>query len=808
MNSRKQFLVLACAIVFTLCIAVVLMPGGLEGATVAEETATTAANESATAEQEPGRRETSDDRTEVDLPDELANAENEIDVEVIEEEKFLTGTVLDQEYNPVADAWVISDKEAEPVRTAEDGTFQIVLRGEFSADEGRGLHAWKEGMSLVHKYVRQSEGTLLVLKPDEGIEVQILDQDSNLPLAGAKVTMQVDVESDRGEGFFDLRRFAVVPNEIGESDGDGKIKIPDPKISKNYSLEITLEGFDRRTVNHWSLRYQKKIYMARPKQTRMRFTRADGTPHAGARLCFSWEREIVEMDDDGWVDLPSSARWGFWGVQLIDDNEKWVFDNVDGSQIVDGATLITRYERRKGKLFVEGGEKANNYEIASSGSWSGWGNEFLPDPTWNDEALDWLPIKANGDFDLNTGWQSEQPYLHVRRVGSKGVLLSQKVDGPGPHQLNLASAAVVTMVVECPTPEVLEGASLKIEGRRVDHEVTKTLSEGKAEARLPVGKFDVELMLADRPHAIPLGRCEVIGMDMEQTFYFDGVRQIAGKVSADGQGVFPCSVRIRSSKGFYAKLDTNPQGEWELKGAPQDDLTVEIYPENQWLTPVGEPRFELPRGNNRFDYDLPVGYLLISPGDLLPEELEKLSISRRPLSNYRGAPRPYNRSSRPKDLDFSNGPLEVAVGPSNIYFSTRGVPLAETEIAIDAGETKTFSLQTVATTALRLRLRGFENNLWGSWGVSPIDVPLMQEYPSFKTQDVQGANEPGQIGSGKHVLPGRWKVWVRAPFWYWNEWGNGQIGQGRLEFELDVRGDWQDVWLRLGDDGKIQQEKR
>lgn len=809
MMSRNQLLALACTTVFILCITLILLPEGLEGATAVDEQSTTAELESANTEQEPGRTPSSDDRTEVAMPDDpTENGDGEIDVAVEEAEKFLTGTVLDQDYEPVADAWVISDQEAEPVRSAEDGTFQLPLRGTFSAEEGRGIHAWKEGMSLTHKYVRQLEGTLLVLKPDEGIELQILDEDSKLPLPGAKVVMQVDVESERGGGFFDLRRFAVVPAELGVTDGAGKVKIPDPKVSNNYSIEITLEGYDRRTVNHWSLRYRQIAYMSRPKQTRMRFTRADDSPHAGARLCFSWEREIVTTDDDGWVDLPSSARWGFWGVQLIDENTKWVFDQVEDNQISDGATLITRHEPRHGKLFVEGGEKATHYEIATSGSWSGWGEEFLPDPTWNGEDLDWHAIQESGEFAFEQGWQSERTYLHVRRVGSKGVLLSQKVDGPGPHQLNLAAAARITLIVECPTPEVLEGASLKIDGRRTDHEVTPSLSEGKVEVRLPIDKFNVELFLSDMPHPIPLGKCEVIGMDMEQTFYFEGLRHVSGTLLADGKGVFPCNVRLRSNDGFYARLDTNPDGKWELKGAPQKDLTVEFYPEDNWLTPVDRPRFELPRGRNELHHELAVGYLLISPGDLTDDELKKLNVSRRPLpgrSNQGG--RSYNRYSRPKELDFSNGPLEVALSPSQVQFTVNGVPMASTEIDVDAGETKTFVLQTVATTAVRLRLRGFDSNLWGSWGVTPINVPLMQELPSFKVQEVHGSTQPGQIGNGKYLLPGRWRVWVRAPFWYWNDWDNGQVGNGRIQFEIDVRGEWQDVWLRVDEEQKIEKDE-
>ncbi len=805
--SRSQIVGLSCITIFVMCIALVLIPDGVQGAARQDQVKAEDHIQQVEADQEPGKSESADSRTEVAHTDSPSDeeADPELDVEVVEAERFLLGTVLDKEFNPIADAWVIADVEAQPVRTAEDGTFQLPLLKPFSADEGRDILAWKEGLSVTSKHVRQQEGNLLVLKVDEGKEIQVLDQDSQLPLAGATVVMQVDVESESGNGFFDLRRSAIVPATLGPTDGDGKVKIPDPKVSNAYSIEITLEGYDRRTLNQWEVRRSEKVFLARPKQTRMRFTREDGTPHAGARLCFSWQREIVTMDDQGWVDLPTSARWGFWSVQLIDEDTMWVFNSVGAEQIADGATLLTHYEPRHGKLFVEGGEKASQYEIASSGSWSGWGNEYLPDPTWNHEDLIWLPINDRGEFKVESGWQSKESYLHVRRVGSKGVLLSQKVDGPGPHNLSLASASMITFKVECAQPELLEGATLKVEGYQTDHEVSKDLADGKVEMRLPVDKFQVSLTLPDLPHSYPLGKAEVVGMDMEQTFHFAGLRSASGQLRADGEGVFPCRVRIRSSEGFYTNLETNPEGKWELKGAPEQNLTIEFLPEDNWLTPLNQPRFDLPRGMSLFDYDLPVGYLLISPGDLLDEELEQLSISRRALPGE-GNQRGYQRSSRPKNLDFENGEFEVVVGPSLITFSANnsGLPLANTEIEVRAGETKTFSLQSVATTLTSIKLKNCDFNLWGSWNVSPIDVPGMRDYPSFKVQEAQGQQVPGQIGNAKHLLPGKWRVWVRAPFWYWTEYDNGQVGNGRLDFEINVSGDWQDIWLKLGENQKIE----
>lgn len=779
----------------------ILMPQGLlEGATAETDLNDPTQVDVAEIDQDPGRQLSSDDRTEVHMEAEPESGSNgDINIEVVESDKILTGTVLDMEYEPIADAWVISEQEVEPVRTAEDGTFEIPLKGEFSADDGRGLRAWKEGMSLASKFVRQLDGNLLILKVDDGIEIEVVDRDSKLPLVGAKVAMQVDVESERGGGFFNLRRHATVPAELGETDANGKVKVPDPKVSEDYSLEITMEGYDPRTVSYWNLRRGKTVYLAQPKKTRMRFTRPDGTPHAGARLCFSWESTVVNLDKDGWADLPSSARWGFWGVQLIDEDMKWVYAQIEADQISDGATLLTHYEPRHGQVFVEGGEKASNYEIASSGSWSGWGEEFMPDPTWNGEDLDWQALEENGEFKLNQGWQAERTFLHVRRIGSKkGVLISQQVHGPGPHQLTLAAAARITLKVECPKPELLEGATLKVEGRRTDHVENKSLANGVIEYRLPVDKYRVELFLAGNAHAIPLGSCQVIGADMEQTFYFEGLRDIGGTVSAQGKGVFPCNVRVRSKDGFYVRLDTDPQGKWELKGAPQQDLTVELYPEDAWLTPVDLPRLEVPRGMNQLDHEFMVGYLLLSPGDLTEAELKRVRISRRPLpgSTLPGQ-RPYNRYSRPKDLDFSNGPLEIALSPCKISVSANGIPLSDTEISVRAGEFKTFVLQTVATTALSVRVRGIDLRLWGSWGVSPVHVPLMEQYPTYKVQDASGETPAGQIGNAKHVLPGRWKVWVRAPLWYWDDWGNGQIGKGRLEFEVDVRGNQQELWLQL-----------
>ena len=52
-------------------------------------------------------------------------------------ERFLRGTVLDEKYAPIAEAWVLTDQEHDAVQTDEAGVFEVALLHDFGPSEGR-----------------------------------------------------------------------------------------------------------------------------------------------------------------------------------------------------------------------------------------------------------------------------------------------------------------------------------------------------------------------------------------------------------------------------------------------------------------------------------------------------------------------------------------------------------------------------------------------------------------------------------------------------------------------------------------------
>jgi hypothetical protein len=810
MPFPRSLRLLLAAVLF-ICIGVALWSPSIEGA---ENQGANPANQpdrvgiaDSDLLKQPGSR---DQRTETtsDLTAADANAATEAEVETAQ---FLIGQVLDPNYEPVEGAWVISGTEAEPVLTAEDGTFELPLNKPFDGDNGRSLVAWKEGFGLAQKYVRQQQGVLILLKKDELKEVRILDKDSGLPVVDAKVQVLVEVDSETGNGFFDLRRFANLPMIIDTTDGDGKIKIPDPKVSERYTLEVEKEGYDRRLINWWSLRNIEEIHMARPEEVRMQFVRKDGSPHAGAQVCFPQYRKTITLDEEGWGTLPSEARWGFWVVQLLDENTQWVFVQVEDNQIQDGASLSTDYFTRSGQLFVQGDEKASAFEIATSAVWSGWGDSYLPDPIWGEqENLVWTAINDKGEFKIDHGWQGKEVVLHVRRTGAKGVLLSERVLGAGPYELSLAAAATLKATVACARPELLEGASLKFVGNQTDHEATVSLTEGFVEVRLPADKFDVILMLPEIPHDLPLGELQIIGMDLEHTFYFEGIRTISGSVRAGGEKIFPCEVILTDENNFWTRVDVDPQGHWELKGAPTGEIALRLKPENKWLAPVDDFNYTMQVGQTVQDIDLPVATLVLSAGNIPLDLIDKIRISRQKLPEpvLDGRRNRWYGSSRPKMPDLSNGPVEILLSPSVVNFQSgqSKLPLGETSLKIREGEVRAFEIRAVTTSLVSVRIEGFSERLWGNFQLSPVQVPGLLDYPSFRPQPGASQNLAGQLGQSMHVLPGVWKVTLHAPFWS-SEYRT-QVGEGKLEFELDLQSDWEEVWLRLNKNGKLERSGR
>ena len=725
-------------------------------------------------------------------------------------ERYLRGTVLDENYEPVAEAWVMTDRETEPLKTQEDGSFEIPLLEDFGPQDGRNICAWKEGLSIGRKWVRQLEGNLIILKPDEGKEIRIVDQESGLPIEGAEVELLIDAQSDRSGGFFDLRNFASLPHEVLISDADGKVRIPDPEVSEDYTAEVRKEGYVKRYVDHWTLRRRDQVSLSQPEELRMRFVRQDGSPHAGAQICFPWYRKVVTLDEDGWGDLPPEARWGFWSVQLRDATTQWVWTEVDEGRIQPGAELATNWRPRKGRLFVQGDEKPTVFEVGTTAAWEGWGwQEYMPSPVWNHEAVDWVQVDEDGHFELPSGRQGEISFLHVRRVGSEGVMLSQKLVGDGPYELTLSAAAQVELEVRCPRPELLEGASLNLYGHETDHQQDVSLAAGRASVRLPADRYSARLTLANSSVQLPLDDLVVIGLDMEHVFHFEGIRTITGRLTAGGKPLFPCRVDLRTSRGFSTRVETRPDGSWSLDDAPKDELRLYVRPEDKWLTPVEGAYLWMPAGTTHFDHDYQTATLLLSLGSFPANRLEGLRGSRRyrdqtprysPLNGER-----QRLSSTSVELpDLGGGPTEITLLPGRVTFSAErsGVPLADLEVVLAAGDVRTFQVDTLPTTLTRVVVSGFSQPVWGNVSWEPIDVPGLQEYPGFAIQEAQGARRAGQIDDTEHLLEGRWRMRIRAPFWAQEL--RAQVGHGQIDTEVLIRGSQQTIRLELDETDRIR----
>lgn len=724
-------------------------------------------------------------------------------------ERYLRGTVLNEKYEPVAEAWVLTDQEHDAVLTDADGVFELPLLHEFGPSEGRSVTAWKEGMSLAQKYVRQLEDNLLILKLDEGVEITVVDAESGLPIEGAEVEVLIEASSDTSGGFFDLRNFASLPTDVKLTTADGKAKIPDPELGDNFTLEVRKDGYVKRYIDRWNLRRQKEVRLAKPKELRMRFVSAEGEPHAGAQLCFPWYRKIVTLDDDGWGDLPPEAAWGFWGVQLRDEGTQWVWTQVDDGRIQTGAELATDWRPRKGRLYVQGDEKPSVFEVGTSAAQDQWGwQNFLPSPQWNAESVDWVQVDEDGFFELNSGWQGETTYLHVRRVGSEGVMLSQKLIGDGPYELTLSAAAQVAIEVRCPRPELLEGASLTFYGHETDHEQTVSLEQGKASSRLPADRYSVRLTLANAAHELPLEDMIVLGLDMEHVFHFAGVRTVGGILSAGGKPIFPCRLDVRYGS-FSVRTETRPDGSWAVENAPKEDLRLRVMPEDGWISPVEGSYLWIPASQERFDHDYLTATLLLSLGRFPFENLDDLRASRRSrdgmqrTTGLNGERQRFNSTS-PKMPDLSEGPVEIQVTPGKVRFSAdrAGIALADLELELAAGDVRTFSIDTLPTTVTRVVVSGFRESVWGNVDWSPVNVPGLDDYPNFVPQNARSSGRAGQVGNSIHLLPGVWRLNVRAPFWS-NEY-RGQVGQGEIAEEIVIRGSETTVRVEMDEQDRIR----
>lgn len=728
-------------------------------------------------------------------------------------EQWLEGRVLDAEHEPVAEAWVITDREHAGVRTDEDGRFRLLLAAAFDPDRGRTVTAWKEGMSIEQKRVRMLEGTILLLEVDAGKEMRVVDADSSLPIAGAELRLLVQVAAESSGDFFDLRNDVAIPCETLVSDADGTVRVPDPASSESVTVEVVKEGYDRRLLDRWELNRRDTISLSRPEEFAMRFVDADGVAHAGAQICFPWYRRVVSTDADGWAQLPSEARWGFWGVQVVGEGVRWIYTQVDRDRVQDGATLATAMLPRTGRLHVQGDESPQAFEVGTTAAFTGWRTRSMPDPRWNAEAVRWVQVAEDGSFDVSDGWQGDSTQLHVRRAGSRGVLMSETLVGEGPYELTLTAATSVTVLVEAPHPEQIEGATLKFDGRETRHEDSAELAGGLAELRLPHDRYRVSLTPAGTTTAFPLGEIEVFGSEQNHVLQFAGMRRLAGRVTAAGRPVFPCRIEVRGDRGFRMRVETDPSGAWKLDPAPDEELRVRIDPGDDWLDPVENDSVYVPRGAERCDVALPTATLLLSVGSFPAGEVAEIDVRRSARSGVNASDaqlgayfneRTHRRSTRVNLPDLRGGPVEILTTPGEVRFDAEDAeaPLASTSIELEPGAVRSFRIDTLPTSILTVRVRGFEGRLHGRVGIEPVDVPaLMHDYPGFRPQELDGERLSGQLGDRTHLLPGTWRVTARAPFWA--EDVRDRVGQGRVTVDIQVGSRDHTLWLRLDEQDRL-----
>jgi len=802
--NRPPLIALLLGLLAATCLFVMLGTGGVHAQAEAAQQDETDSGRTAVVESD--ENDQSGGRSEIETlpgPEDIGSAETSDNVAELPE-RFLLGTVLDPNFDPVPGAWVVTDVEATPVLTDEDGNFSIPLTKPYGQERWRAVKFWKEGFAVGSKWTCEPE-LRLVLKEDDGKEMQIVDAEGGLPLPGARVTALVESESDVESGFFELRNFVELPLEIPVADANGKVKIPDPEVSE-FLIRVEMEGYDTRLLDNWDIDSRETIEMSRPKELRMQFVDADGQPHAGAQVCFPWYRKVVTLDEEGWGELPSEARWGFWSVQLRSENLQWVFTSIPRQQVQNGATLATNGLPRHGKLHVNGDEKATQFEVGITACHSRWGDQPIPDPRWNREAVQWYPVNEDGTFNAEPGWQGDQTMLHVRRIGSTGVALSEKLLGEAPYELTLSAAAEITLKVDTPDPSILDGASIRVNGRRHDHEQTIALNAGLGSARLPADEYYCSLVLAETTAEMPLERLYVAGMDMEHTFYFKGVRSLTGRITAAGNPVFPCRVDVNGDEGFWARVETDPDGKWELKKAPLSGLNLSPRPENRWLQPVQKSRFRAEAYDTNVDYEIPTAVLLVSLGDFPAEQLDKLQVYRRRGDTSRLTPtsngRNYSRSTSAEIEGLEDGPVEILTTPGAVQFSTQrsAPPLARQNLELYAGDVQSFRIDTVPSTQVSVRIEGVPGRLYTSVRYTCEDPSILAEYPDFSPQ-TGSHRKDGQLGYSMHLANGRWKARVKGPFWC-NSWQT-QIGHGELEFDLDLSGGQKTVWLKLDAEDRL-----
>lgn len=713
--------------------------------------------------------------------------------------------------SPIPGAWVRTF-QGESGTTDPNGRIRLPLQEQRGRRQQLYYEAWAPGTLIQSAWADWGVPHVIRLQPDLGSHIQVVEVGSEQPIHGARARVLSKGPEVQDLRLIDMENWIEVPMRLKPSNEQGYIQVPG---GESILLLVSADGYEdnlylfSRFEPYDLPREPVKMHRVRP--VRVRFVDGEDRPVVAAKVGFQNFHPVFGVtDDQGWLDVPKTARHGVDSMRVDAGNFYWSIDPVGYDDLVfeDEQTIVLAFTKLRGNLEASEGLCPSEFEVGTlaTHTTSTSGNlNYFPQPWLDPDLIHWLPVAADGNFDLNAGWQADRVSIAVKHSDQDVVYLVQEVEGPGPHKLRLPELHLMDFKVTSDSQNRLEDAWIDlVPHQSLDEDwgrprypgfvcpQDRILEGGSTEFLLPDGSYTPTLFLSAGSR-LKLDTFRVSATEDSVLFDLATRRVIRGTVIADRKPVFPCTVLVEgndSSIGFGPTdfhASTDPAGNWEIFGVPDGELSIQIAPENPWLTLKDGLNQVIKPDQKQLVIEIPIIDLHFQSSSVQAFDPRKTLVQRWGVSKAGG-----ERLNFFNDLNLSgmtNGEMRVQTTPCNLWFGTRekfGIVRPE-QLELRGGEKHRIVVETLYGGGLILDAWGAPESidLVSDWGFTP---DLEKRVPG---RWGLGWRDYGENSVPMAILePGWWTIRITGPL----KVSGIACGSNGCEYFEEIKGNAGTVW--------------
>jgi hypothetical protein len=707
------------------------------------------------------------------------------------DQPILSGQILDESGNGIGHAWVATQQEALPVWADEFGFYSIPLSNEIDRWHPQSILAWAPDFELNYLYLTEAGPGDLTLKAGAPFGVKVLRAEDDLPIEGATGKIYMRGLNDQTLGPPNRYPWMETPIEVIPSDAEGLLQVPGISFGQ---LHITAAGYQEFSMQVHSTPHQLVAKLWPATQLDVRLVLPDGSPLAAAEVSFDPSFEVIHTDADGWMTVPALAVHGYSSLTVSWEDKGFVYANYyrgpSKPRLEHGTETVVPYREIVGTLTINGDAEPRDYELTTCGLMWNAGDRAMPDPDKYPDLVPWISPQEDGSFAIQQGWQGLTTQIFVRRKSDQVIVLKEKLAGDGPYELslNLDQGNFATFQIHAEPAEALEAMKLWLIPRRVPGQTEKLpalkLEDGSAQIRLLAGTWSLKLYGDGFENTPSLGRLVMPEEDHIFTYELGPMRKVSGRLTAAGKPMTAVSLDFYQPGGYFPdrrrgapKMDGRAQyagfvirkriatdGNWDLGWIPDVQMEAQLETDDRWLGRGKAFHFDLPPGNDFFDFKLPVATIQFSFEGAAPPAPKDVHIWAYELPEFGGEGIDFQSVYDSSFPDLSHGPVEQTVSPGRykLFLDDAKLLLTPGEILIREGEYVPITVR-VESAGEVLAIWETEDGAWGGKVIVEAIAGAEQTSTPRRLIAKEHNARKGGFANAYSVTPGKWKFILQGP---------------------------------------------